>query len=135
MRRKPPTKNQPTRWRSAPATPDQLKVLRRIANESGRTFSTEVTRGEASDLISERLAENPKAARAHQRAERKRRRAKQRLINPAANWRFGERQTPEQEQAEIGQARREGLEPIYAKLQSWVVARRAEEERTMRGRP
>ena len=34
-------------WRRQPATPEQLRCLRRIATETGRTFSIGITRGEA----------------------------------------------------------------------------------------
>lgn len=34
-------------WRTAPATETQLDALRRIATATGRTFATDVTRGEA----------------------------------------------------------------------------------------
>ena len=34
-------------WRSAPATPTQLRELRRIASATGNTFCTNVTQGEA----------------------------------------------------------------------------------------
>jgi len=101
--------------------------LRRNATETGRTFDPELTRGEASDEIEARFARDPKAARAHKRAERKRRQLEQRLVNPAANWRFGDKQTPEQEQAEIKRARRQGLEGVYMRLQAWTHARRGQD--------
>ena len=104
-------------------------MLRKIANETGVTFADDITAGEASERIAARLRENPKAAAAHERAERKRRRLDQLLVNPAANWRFGHKQTPEQEQAEMRRARREGLETVYVKLQAWVVSRRERAER------
>ena len=112
-------------WRKQPATEIQVAVLRRIANETGRPFPADVTRGEASKLIDKRLASNPKARRAHERAERKRRQLDQRLVNPAATWRFGDKQTPEQEAAEVRRARRDGLEHVYMELQTWVRGHRA----------
>lgn len=128
--RSAPTRpNRKTAWRRGPATPRQLHVLRKIATESGHTFDPNITAGEASELIQARLRANPKARRAHERAERKRRRLHQRLVNPAANWRFGDKQTPEQEQAEIRRARRDGLEDVYMQLQTWTHARRREAER------
>ena len=130
-----PTRSTPNRaankpsnaaWRRRPASDHQLRVLRKIATETGKTFATTITAGEASELIERRFASNPKAARAHHKAERKRRQLDQRLLNPAANWRFGDKQTAEQEQAEIKKARRDGLEPVYLELQTWVIARRRE---------
>ncbi|MGI8462581.1 MAG: hypothetical protein ACR2OC_13270 [Solirubrobacterales bacterium] len=112
-------------WRREPATEIQLAVLRRIATETGRTFATTITRGEASELIGERLGSNPEARAAHRRAERARRRDDQRLVNPAANWRFGDKQTAEQEAAEVRRAQRDGLEQVYMELQKWVHGHRA----------
>jgi hypothetical protein len=103
-----------------------LKVLRRDATETGRTFDPGLTRGEASDLIEMRFNNNAKALRAHRKAESKRRQLEQRLVNPAAHWKFGHKQTDEQEQAEMRKAHRDGLGPVYVELQSWVLARRRE---------
>lgn len=108
-----------------PATPDQLAVLRRNATETGRTFNADLNRGEASEEIQARFAKDPKAARAHARAERKRRQLERLLVNPAANWRFGDKQTHEQETAEIRDARRHGLEDVYMRLQAWTHTRRS----------
>jgi hypothetical protein len=36
-----------TKWRAAPATDAQLRALRRIASETGRTFTVRITRGDA----------------------------------------------------------------------------------------
>ncbi len=120
-----PNRSRSTHPRSGPATPRQLAVLRRIATETGRTFPTTISRAEAFELIGDRLAEDPKARRAHERAERKRRRSEQRLVNPAATWRFGDKQTPEQEAAEVRRARRDGLEGVYVELQSWIRGHRS----------
>jgi hypothetical protein len=126
-----PTRTAPTRphRRTArlrgPATDRQLAVLRRIAAETGRTFDPNLTAGEASELIEQRIKPNPKAARAHARAQRKRRKLDRKLLNPAASWRFGDKQIPEQEEAEIKQARRDGLEAAYVELQAWVRAKRS----------
>lgn len=61
-------------WRDRPPTEHQARVLRRIERETGRKFSPSITRGEASDVIGSRLAENPDAHRAHRRATRARKR-------------------------------------------------------------
>lgn len=34
-------------WKELPATPDQLHALRKLASESGRTFSIGISRGRA----------------------------------------------------------------------------------------
>jgi len=62
-------------WRDQPPTENQLGVLRRIERETGQQFGPSITRGEASDAIRSRLAEDPDARRAHQRARRARKRA------------------------------------------------------------
>jgi hypothetical protein len=61
------------KWRSEPATERQREVLRLIAAETGRTFSPEITRGEASELIAGRFAENEIATARHRRRRRERR--------------------------------------------------------------
>ncbi|MCA1707000.1 MAG: hypothetical protein LC808_28545, partial [Actinobacteria bacterium] len=63
-------------WRNRPPTKEQLRVLRRIERETGQPFLPTITRGEASDLIGFRFAENAEARRAHRRATRVRQRAK-----------------------------------------------------------
>jgi len=50
-------------WRSEPATAEQIKALRRIATETGRTFSVRVTRGEAWRRIRSATRLLPPAAR------------------------------------------------------------------------
>lgn len=125
-KRRWPTRTKP----SGPATPEQLAVLRRDATETGRTFDANISKVDASDLIERRFASNPKALRAHKRAESKRRRLDQQLVNPAAHWRFGDRQTVEQEQAEIRKARRDGLEAAYVLLQRKALALRAQRGRS-----
>jgi hypothetical protein len=65
-------------WRQLPPTDRQLAVLARIARENTDTVSTTLTRGEASDIINARAANDVIAARALRRAERARRRAQRR---------------------------------------------------------
>ena len=62
-------------WRDQPPTEHQARVLRRIERETGKKFPPSITRGEASDVIGSRLAENSDARRAH-RATRARKRAR-----------------------------------------------------------
>lgn len=113
-----------TAWRTLPATDRQLATLRRVTTVTGRTHPAELSRGEASDLIDARRREDPAAARRLDRSERRRRRIDAQLVNPAASWRFGDKQTAEQEAAEIRRARSSGLESVYCELQRWVLARR-----------
>ena len=54
------------------------QVLRRIERETGRTLADSMTKGEASDLLSERFAQDERAERAHRRSQRARRRAGER---------------------------------------------------------
>jgi hypothetical protein len=65
-------------WRTEPATEPQWQVLRRIERETGRTLADSMTKGEASDLLSERFAQDERAERAHRRSKRARRRAGER---------------------------------------------------------
>jgi len=65
-------------WRTEPAPSFSGQVLRRIERETGRTLADPMTKGEASDLISERFAEDEHAAHAHRRSQRARRRAGER---------------------------------------------------------
>lgn len=60
------------RWRDEPASPNQLRVLARIARETGRSFSEAITKGQASDIIGDRFARDPAARQAHRRAQRRR---------------------------------------------------------------
>lgn len=62
-------------WRNEPASARQWRVLRRIERETGHEFPASISRGEATEAISERFANNGLAARAHRRAERARKRA------------------------------------------------------------
>jgi hypothetical protein len=66
------------KWRIKPATELQWQVLRRIERETGRTLADSMTKGEASDLISQRFAEHERAGPAHRRSQRARRRAGER---------------------------------------------------------
>ncbi len=63
-------------WRDQPPTKKQARVLRRIEHETGRRFPPSITRGEASDVIGARFEQDPDAGRAHRRANRARRRAR-----------------------------------------------------------
>ena len=113
------------RWRGLPATPEQLKVLQRIEHETGASFPAEITRGEASTAIAQRFADDDRAARAHRRAERARKRDRSngtesdRLRRAAArrDWRFGVGQHWREHLAEIRDAQRAGLEVEYLEAQ------------------
>jgi hypothetical protein len=71
--------SQSARWRTEPASELQGQVLRRIERETGQTFADSMTKGEASDLISQRFAEYERAAHAHRRSKRARRRMSKHL--------------------------------------------------------
>jgi hypothetical protein len=62
-------------WRQDPATEFQWKVLRRIGRETRRRFPESITRGEASEIIGRRFAEDPAARRRHRRAQAQRRKS------------------------------------------------------------
>ena len=63
------------KWRAEPATELQWRVLRRIERETGAAFPPSMTKGQASDAIARRLAEDLDARRAARRAARARKRA------------------------------------------------------------
>jgi hypothetical protein len=65
-------RSETARWRTEPATELQWKVLRRIERATGRTFADSMTKGEASERITQRFAQDDHAARAHRRSQRAR---------------------------------------------------------------
>jgi hypothetical protein len=105
------------RWRDEPASPAQLRVLARIARETGRSFSKTITKGAASDVIRERFAHDPKARQAHRRAQRKRTEQPASTPHPHG-WRFGREQTRQQERNEIEQAKAAGLTAEYERARA-----------------
>lgn len=116
-------------WRVKPPTEGQTVVLRRIERETGQQFPPSITRGEASDVIGRRFADDPEARRAHRRATRARRRSRRRsrpgtkrhgaatASNPYG-WLFGVGQSFEQEKAEIRRAMESGLTEQYMAMQA-----------------
>ncbi len=71
-------RSESAKWRTKPATELQWAGARRIERETGRTLADSMTKGEASDLLSERFAQDERAERAHRRSQRARRRAGER---------------------------------------------------------
>ncbi|MDP8943094.1 MAG: hypothetical protein M3N16_03100 [Actinomycetota bacterium] len=118
------------RWRDEPASERQRTVLRRIERDTGERFAADITRGEASEAIARRFAEDGDARRAAQRAERARRRgermgARGRPTADGPAWRFGAGQTAREERQEIKEAMRSGRGGEYMAAQADARCREA----------
>jgi hypothetical protein len=115
------------KWRNQPASEHQWLVLKKLGRSTGACFPENITKGEASDVISAHIAADPSAARWRRRGVRKRpapattpdrtpsqRESTDDTAKVMRSWRFGRGQSHEQELGEIRRAARLGLSETYA---------------------